>query len=321
MKAWRKLKPDAASLTTSGAASPREFIVISNKEEIAMQKMKEALSNVAQSLEQNAADQAKLTADTQRISNQIESTFSEYVAKLTERAMGLQEQLRTQSKQKTEALKQQQENLQKLKESVESGLESQNTMLIDAKMDRKKREMKIEEITSNVLSAMDDNSKEAKAPDMVFATDDNAVVEVCIAPNDYFSKIAVSSIYLQFISSIGALSKRPDAPTLNISKISQTSATIRFESEFDSVIYSFRYRRETGDDDDEKENQWTEQVLDSGVDHYTLNGLKRKCKYELRSSYKLVGNNIPSAVSDIISFQTLGYPAFGHRAGKVTVYL
>lgn len=180
MKAWRKLNPDVASVSASNLAPAQQIrhIVISTKEQEAMQKMKAALSNIAQLLEQNAADQAKLTATTQRISSQIESIFSNYVAKLTDRAMALQEQLRTESKKQGEALIQQQENLQKFKESIESELERQNAMLIDTKMDDKKREVKIEEITDKQLSAINDDVKTIKTADLVFATDDNVVSEV-----------------------------------------------------------------------------------------------------------------------------------------------
>ena len=112
----------------------------------------------------------------------------------------------------------------------------------------------------------------------------------------------------QLVSSIGSFSARPDPPTLKVSGISQTAATIRFQSEYDSVVYSFRYRRETGDDDDEKESQWIEQVLDNGVDQYTLNGLQRNSKYELIG--KLVRNMVSSSASDLISFETLDHPPF-----------
>ena len=112
----------------------------------------------------------------------------------------------------------------------------------------------------------------------------------------------------QFVSSIGSLSGRPDPPTLIVSGISQNAATICFESEYDSVTYSFRYRRETGGNDDEKESEWIEQVLDNGVSQFTLNGLQRKSNYQLYG--KLVRNMVSSITSDIVSFQTLDYPPF-----------
>ena len=198
MKAWRKLKPDAASSTPSGAAPIQQIrhIVISSKEQAAMQKMKEALSKINQLLEQNTARQAKLTADAQRISSQIESTFSAYVAKLTERAMALQKQLRAESERETNSLKQQQEVLQKLRESVESGLESQNAMLIDTKIDDKKREIKIEGITSKLLSAMDEDGMSMKAPDLVFASDDKAVSEVSTLSPGFSENAILNCTYI-----------------------------------------------------------------------------------------------------------------------------
>ena len=108
------------------------------------------------------------------------------------------------------------------------------------------------------------------------------------------------------MSSIGTLSERPSQPLVEVSEISQTAATIRFHSEYDdSVTYSFRYRRETGDDDDEKGTEWMEQTLDNGVDRYTLKGLQRKRKYQLIG--KLIRNMVSSSDSDLISFQTMDY--------------
>ena len=308
MKAWRKLKPDAvpSSPSITDRISEIRHIVVSSNEQAAIQKMMGALSNIEQLLEHNLASQAKLTADTQRISSQIESTFGEYIAKLTERAMALQEQLRTRSRKQADALKQQQENLQKMRQSVESGLESQNTMLIDTKIDDTKRESKIEEITNNLLSAIEENGVSIEAPDLVFLSDDDAVSKVLNLHQETQLTTNIFIVPFQLISSIGSLSERPDPPTLHVLDISQTAATIRFYSEYDSVVYSFRYRRETGDNDDEKESEWIEQVLDDGVDQFMLNGLHCVSRYELCG--KLMKDNVSSFASDIKSFQTLDYP-------------
>lgn len=201
MKAWKKLKPAVATAPVPNTAPAREIIVISTKEQEAMQKMKETLSNIEQALEQNAADQARLTADTQRLSSQIESTFSEYIAKLTERATALQEQLRVESKKETDALKQQQENLQKLKESAQNGLESQNAMLIDTKMDDKKREIKIAEITTKLLSTVNEDLMSNHAPNLVFASDDDAVYQVSV-PSLYTDSRRETSLDLYTIDCV-----------------------------------------------------------------------------------------------------------------------
>lgn len=116
-------------------------------------------------------------------------------------------------------------------------------------------------------------------------------------------------LVFQFVASIGIISERPSPPCLEVCDISETAATIRFHSEYDSAVYSFRYRRETRNDDDEKENEWIEQVLDSGVDQCTLNGLQLKSNYEVCG--KVVTNKVPSSASDIISFETLDHPKKG----------
>ena len=102
------------------------------------------------------------------------------------------------------------------------------------------------------------------------------------------------------------VSERPSRPLLEVSEISQTTATIRFHSKYDSVRYFFRYRRDPEDDDDEKGTEWIERTLDSGVNRYTLKGLQQKSKYELCG--KLVSNMVSSRESNIISFLTLDNP-------------
>ena len=79
---------------------------------------------------------------------------------------------------------------------------------------------------------------------------------------------------------------------------------IKFESDYakQSVTYSFRYRRETSNDDDEKEIEWTEHKLDNGVDEYQLSRLQQNTEYQIRGQYKVHENMIQSEASDIISF-------------------
>ena len=175
MTAWRKLKPNAPPSNTAPHQTIRH-IVISAKEQEAMSKLQKAGSDVDQLLESNAAIQAELTADSQRISGQIDSIFSEYITRLTQRAEELKIKLNTESKAKLDALSQQQEQLSKTKESVTSGLEQENALLLDTNVDSKKREIKIESITDDILSTMNDSP--LKVSKLVLAKDNQSVFEV-----------------------------------------------------------------------------------------------------------------------------------------------
>ena len=173
MTAWRKLKPEAPP---SDVTTNKTFIVISAKEQDAMSKLQKAGSEVDRLLEENAAIQGKLTADTQRISSEIDSAFTDYMTRLTQRAEALKQKLNAESKEREDAVVQQQQYLTKLKESIASGLQQENEMLIDTKMDAKKREIKMESITNEVLNTM--TNLTISAPEIVFSRDDQSVLEV-----------------------------------------------------------------------------------------------------------------------------------------------
>ena len=109
----------------------------------------------------------------------------------------------------------------------------------------------------------------------------------------------------QYISSIGAVAERPAAPILNISNISASGAMVKFQSEEkkDDIVYSIRYRRETGDDD-EKESEWKEVVLDKGTDEYVLGGLEKATKYAVYGRLQMMDTLVWSHSSEIKSVVT-----------------
>ena len=183
MKAWRKLKPELPGPTPSEVPNNQTndtIVVISTKEREAMNKMKATLADIGRLLEENVANQSKVKEDTKRISNEIQETFSGYLAKLTERAVTLKKKLSAESKARSDALLQQQETLQKQRESVESGLKDQNEMLTDAKLEGKKREIKMEAITNDLLGATYQEAKAIEVQELVFSHDDDSVSEVGI---------------------------------------------------------------------------------------------------------------------------------------------
>merc|ERR1740123_2303936 len=218
--------------------------------------MESALSEIDNLLEQNTSAQAKVSGDAQRISSEIEDRFSECISRLTQRAMALKGKLSADTKLQIDGLLQQQKKLDDLRKSFTEKLEEQNALTMQSDIDRKKREFKMEEITKRALDDIDDDVMTLNVPEIVFSLDDESVFE--------------------FISSMGSVSGRPGPPILEISAVSSSGAAVRFHSEHekDAVLYSFRYRRESGDGDDEKESEWKEESLSKDTDEYGLNGLK-----------------------------------------------
>lgn len=177
MKAWRKLT--AGALPSGGSTVQKiQRIVVSTKEQEAMSKMESYLSNIDQILKQNAVRQAKVTENTQRVSDEIDETFNGYISQMTAKAEELKAKLNEESKQQNEMLLQQMQNLKKFRESVKSGLDSQSAMLIDTNLDQKKREIKIDEITSQTLGVVDEDTMKMNIPEIVFGRDDQSVSEV-----------------------------------------------------------------------------------------------------------------------------------------------
>ena len=176
--AWRKLKNES---TSSNIPSTQQIIVISTNEQEAMDKIQSALTDIDRLLKENANKQKTVNAATSRLSEEIEGTFSKYIAQMTERAMALKKKLTATSKSQIDALLQQQKKLQKMKETVMNGTEQQQSMIKDQKLDRKKRETKMQEITKNALNDMESVTAFEKIRDILFSHDDDAVSKVCIA--------------------------------------------------------------------------------------------------------------------------------------------
>lgn len=109
------------------------------------------------------------------------------------------------------------------------------------------------------------------------------------------------------ISSIGPVTKRTGPPILDISNITASTATVTFHSELskDAVLYSVTYRREPEGDNEEKESEWKEQVLDKGTNQYIVRGLNPESKYQINGRYQVLANMLWSASSDNISIVTL----------------
>ena len=101
--------------------------------------------------------------------------------------------------------------------------------------------------------------------------------------------------------------KGPEPPVVIVTDVSDTDATIRCQSKYDSALYLLRYRRDVGDDDDQKVAEWTERTLNDGVE-LTLSGLQSNCKYQICGM--VVDNSVRSTnlvlstTSEIVSFQT-----------------
>lgn len=125
-------------------------------------------------------------------------------------------------------------------------------------------------------------------------------------------------IFVQFISSIGSVSGEPKAPNLNVSQVSNSTAKIKFESDHlkSAVLYSLRYRKESGNDEDEKESEWREQVVDANTDEYTLSGLAPGTAYGVMGRYKMLENMVWSRYSKIVNVTTDKWDAFWDPSRK-----
>lgn len=250
-----------------------------------MNTLEMKLAQMNQMMEANVAKQAKVTADSKRLDSEIDDVFGVYVSKLTERAMELKKKLNKEAKEQLETLVQQQAELKKCKESAESGLSDQRAMIMDAKMDDKKRETKMLQITEDILQAINEDNLKVYVGDIVFTHDDAAVSKV--------------------ISAIGSVSGIPAPPSLDISQITSAGALVKLQCTLeDAVVYRLRYRPEAGDDDDEKENEWVERTLDEGVNEHQLDGLQMKSRYEICGMYQVVNSSLWSQISQTMSFMT-----------------
>ena len=143
-----------------------------------MSKLESTLSEMDKLLEQNTSAQAKVSGDAQRISSEIEDRFSECISRLTQRAMALKGKLSADTKLQIDGLLQQQKKLDDLRKSVTEKLEEQNALTMQSDIDRKKREIKMEEITKRALDDIDDDVMTLNVPEIVFSLDDESVFEV-----------------------------------------------------------------------------------------------------------------------------------------------
>ena len=194
--AWRKLKNEQPQSAPSSVTPA--VVVISTKEQGAMDTLETTLAQMNQMLEDNVAKQAQITADSKRIDSEIDDIFGQYVSKLTERAVELKKELNAEAKKQTETLVQQQEELKKSKESVESGLSDQRAMIMDTKMDKKKRQTKMLQITEDILQGIDEDGLKVQLPDIKFTHDDAAVSKVSILPTFDSLQIMILDIPMMF---------------------------------------------------------------------------------------------------------------------------
>eukprot|EP01083_Nonionella_stella_P162151 532068_1 len=269
-------------------------VVMSTEESTSMNILNKKLSEIDAALQVNDKTTGQLLEETRNKEAAIESAFVGFRNKLNEREEMLKIQLTEESNKQLHVLKVKKTNMERNKKTIAEASKEQNELILDPNMDKKKREIKIREITTKAINSMGDNALEL----------DGILLELAINTN------AVN----KYISSIGCVSGQLKAPVLTVSDITLSSAKVKLQSTYTKqlVRYSIKYRTENDDSkdnmDDQKEMEWNE--VDFENDERTLTDLQGNTKYEICARYKVLENSIVSSVSALKSFQTINYPPF-----------
>eukprot|EP01083_Nonionella_stella_P093499 262057_1 len=270
-------------------------VVMSTEESTSMNILNKKLSEIDAALQVNDKTTGQLLEETRNKEAAIESAFVGFRNKLKEREKMLQIQLTEESNKQLNGLKVKKTNMERNKKTIAEASKEQNELILDPNMDKKKREIKIREITTKAIDSMGDNALEL----------DGILLELAINTN------AVN----KYISSIGCVSGQLKAPVLTVSDITLSSAKVKLQSTYTKqlVRYNIKYRTENDDSkdnmDDQKEMEWNEVDFEND-DERTLTDLQRNTKYEICARYKVLENSIVSSVSALKSFQTINYPPF-----------
>ena len=76
------------------------------------------------------------------------------------------------------------------------------------------------------------------------------------------------------------------------------------------ISYSVQYRKAAGNGDDEKEEEWKEQILEKESDSVKITKLNAKSEYDVCSRYQIVANSVWSQLSKVTKFVTTDFPKF-----------
>ena len=131
------------------------------------------------------------------------------------------------------------------------------------------------------------------------------------------------SLTLQFISSIGIVTRQPGPPSVEISEVRTDSVEIKLVCSFttNALRHWVRYRlcESDGDsvddgvesvDEEDAKMEWIELDLTERTDKVLIQGLRRGTKYEICGRYQLLDSSVWSRLSQSVEFETPHFPPF-----------
>eukprot|EP01084_Bolivina_argentea_P107105 191529_1 len=263
-------------------------VVISNKESENIKRLETKLSELDIVLNDNLSKVSALLEDAQKKDVEIEKVFLVIRNKINEREKQLRNKFNTLSNETVNKLRQQQKKLESYKKLINNSLSEQQAMTLDPNIDSIKRENKIVEITNNTLSNINQQDMMVQVAPIKFTIDQDEAVK--------------------YISAVGAVSDRPEAPILVISDVNDTSVKVQFQCETKEEIvgYSLRYKIGENKDNDDEKKEWID-VDTKNADEYILDDLRDDTVYSICGRYKLKTGNIWSDESKLSVFKTLKY--------------
>eukprot|EP01083_Nonionella_stella_P046909 125606_1 len=258
----------------------RTRVVTSAKEDKCITLLENKLIEIDLALQNNLSITSRSLENTKHVEKDIIMAMNSYKNKLMERQKVLIAKLNQTANEKLNELQNQKHNLEKYKISIQTAQKEQNGLVLDPKMDRTKREIKIDQITNDVINGMNHNDMKPSIIPLVFDVDDSVS---------------------QYISSIGVIASHYDAPTLSITDITVQSAKIEIVCKVDDEINGYKIKCKQSDD--EKKMNWKD--IASDKNEYTFMNLEPNTKYVVCGKYKMSKDNTWSRLSETKTFQTL----------------
>ena len=153
-------------------------IVISAKEQDAINRLesqRDATKAALNELESKRQERMEMQKQTE---SEIDSFFESMKKVLDYRHRNLKVAFDQLKEAQTAVADEQLIKLQKQQQSIIEALDSQNALVLDTQIDGKKREIKIQEITTNAMQSVDEEAVRIHLQEIVFSRDEKAVSEV-----------------------------------------------------------------------------------------------------------------------------------------------
>ena len=265
----------------------RVVIVISQKERDVMNEMESQLELVSGALSAYVEARSELENEHKKKQCEIDRVFKVMHTLLSQRRKEMTNKLNEMVATQRNGLDTMSNDLQGHRESIVEGLKLQNAMISSsAKMDRKKRENALEDITRSTLRGKENGELSPQFRHIEFVEDQAAVS--------------------RFISEVGIILLRPAAPKLIVTKVTPTTATIEISTglkDVVDVVNRIRFRKISANDD-EKDVQWQDIILDQNVHLHILSGLTVNTNYAVYGEFQSLDTLVWSEQSTLFEFCT-----------------